>query len=149
MNMDRVVTTLRLALPNPRPSWDGYDVDALAIEFDTAADGIGWRLELGKGLDIFWVLPTETYDRLRLVHVDSAVRFVDEPTLVADPCLITLDTVRWPEAHLGVVRSEKGDRTLMTAQLEIKQGVFAVDAMMLCTDGKRRGYRCRTIADED
>ena len=147
--MTRVCTTIRLPVPEPRPEIDGYDVDALAIEFDATGEGIGWRLELGRGLDIFWVLPTDQYDRLRLVHVDSAVVFVDEPSVLADPCLISVRDLRWTGANLGVVPADEGNRILLSAAVSIKAGVFAVEASMICSDGRLRGYRCCTIADDD
>jgi hypothetical protein len=147
--MSTVCTTLRLPVPEPRPTSDDYEVDALAFEFDSAGEGIAWRLELGRGLDIYWALPTETYDRLRLVHVDSAVSFIEEPSLVADPWLATVRTLRWTGANLGVVRAEKGDRILIAAEVTIDGGIFAAQAQLICPDGRLRGYRCRTVAEDD
>jgi hypothetical protein len=147
--MTRVSTTLRLPVPEPRPTFDGYDLDALSLEFDAAGEGIGWRLELGLGLDIFWALPTDWYDRLRLVHVDSAVSFVDEPSQIEDPYLITLRALRWSGENLGVVRAEGGNRILVAAEVSIDAGVFAVEARMLCPDGKLRLYHCRTVLHDD
>lgn len=61
----------------------GFDVDAFVVELD--GDDISFRLELGRGLDIFWALPAAPNDRLRLLHVDSAVSYIDEVTLHEDP----------------------------------------------------------------
>lgn len=76
--------TIRLKPPQPA-AVQGYDVDAVAVEYDPETGGFDFRLELGQGMDIYWALPAGPNDRLRLVHVDSAVQFVEEPSLVDDP----------------------------------------------------------------
>jgi hypothetical protein len=144
----RFCTQLRLPLPAPRPKVDDYDVDALAIEFDGETEHIAWRLELGRELDVFWVLPTDGYDRLRLVHVDSAVRFVDEPTLIADPFSITVPTLRWTGENLGVVRTQKGDRILVSAEVSIGADAFAFEAVLQCPGAGARRYCSRSVSSD-
>ena len=72
-----MIQTVRLT-PAQRMHVDGYDLDALAIEYDAEARSLDFRLELGKGLGIYWAVPAAEGDRLRLWHVDGAAYTVDE-----------------------------------------------------------------------
>ena len=84
----------------------GYDLDAVTVEFDGAGDLVDVRFELGRGFDICWAVPVAPQGRLRLLHVDSAVYHVDEPTLELDPCALDIDALEWRDAGpagLGVV----------------------------------------------
>lgn len=78
---------LRLA-PATKISVDDYDVDALELELGDGA--FSFRLALGRGLDILLVVPVRENDRLRVLHVDSAVRFVDEVAVWEDPWCVDL-----------------------------------------------------------
>lgn len=74
-------------------SLDGYELDGFTIELEE--DTFDFRLEFGRGLDIFWAIPSQEDGRLRLIHVDSAVSFIDEPTLYEDPWRIDVPPLRW------------------------------------------------------
>jgi hypothetical protein len=73
----------------------GYDLDALAVEYDDDTGQFDWRFELGQDLGIYWALPIERNGRLRLAHVDGAAYTVDEPELVADPWICDLERLEW------------------------------------------------------
>ena len=81
--------------PPRRISCGDYDLDAVAIEIDEDGSALDFRLELGRGLGIYWALPIARGGRLRLAHVDGAAYTVDEPTLVADPFLFDLPLQMW------------------------------------------------------
>lgn len=89
---------------------DGYDLDAVVLVFDQTARLVDFRLQLGRELDIYSCTPARRKDvdhpgqpseRLILLHVDSAVSFVDEPTLVCDPCLANMKETLWKGNDLG------------------------------------------------
>ncbi len=69
-----------------------YTIDALAIE--VGPTHFDFRLELGLGYDIYWLIPFES--RLRLFHVDSAVYEVEEPTMHADHVHVEVPRRTWP-----------------------------------------------------
>lgn len=73
-------------------SLDGYQLDGLTIELEE--DSFDFRLEFGRLLDIFWAIPSPEDGRLRLIHVDSAISFVDEPTLRKDLWRIKVPPLR-------------------------------------------------------
>jgi hypothetical protein len=73
----------------------GYDLDALAVEYDDEAGEFDWRFELGQGLGIYWALPIEHNGRLRLAHVDGAAYTLDEPELIADPWICDVPRLEW------------------------------------------------------
>ncbi|MGV3621666.1 MAG: hypothetical protein ACO1OB_12655 [Archangium sp.] len=80
----------------PRPTSlviDGYELDGMTIELEE--DTFDFRLEFGRELDIFWAIPAQDDGRLRLIHVDSAVAHIDEPTLYEDPWRIDVSPLRW------------------------------------------------------
>ncbi|PZR07704.1 MAG: hypothetical protein DI536_26720 [Archangium gephyra] len=84
----------RFHFPRPTPlSLDGYYLDGLTIELGD--DTFDFRLEFGRGLDISWAIPAEDDGRLRLLHVDSAVAFIDEPTLFEEPWRVDVPPLRW------------------------------------------------------
>jgi hypothetical protein len=95
--------TLQVARVRPERKIDlgGYDLDAIAIEYDDDAHmfefryAYDFRFELGSGLGIFWALPIERNGRLRLAHVDGAAYTLDEPVLVADPWICDLPRLEW------------------------------------------------------
>ena len=79
----------------PKVELCGYDLDALAVEYDDEAGQFDWRFELGQGLGIYWALPIERNGRLRLAHVDGAAYTVDEPELIADPWICDVPQLEW------------------------------------------------------
>ena len=95
--------TLQVARVRPEQKIDlgGYDLDAIAIEYDDDAhmfefrNAYDFRCELGSGLGIFWALPIERNGRLRLAHVDGAAYTLDEPILIADPWIYDLPRLEW------------------------------------------------------
>jgi hypothetical protein len=72
----------------------GYDLDAFVIE-QVDDHAIDFRFELGNGLGIYWALPANAGDRLRLFEVDGAAYTVDEPVLHADPFVFDLPRLAW------------------------------------------------------
>jgi hypothetical protein len=106
------VRVVRLRPKTPLRVGD-YDLDAFAIECDERG-GLDFRLELGAGLGIFWALPAERNDRLRLAHVDGAAYHVDEPELIADPWAPDLPRLAW-RGDLGQLGE---GRTLVEASFE-------------------------------
>ena len=93
----------------------GYDLDAVTLETDDDGRAIDFRLELGRGLDIYWVVPIEPNGRLRLIHVDCAVAHID-PELLEDPCRVDLPALEWPglrvEIRAGAYEVHAGDLVL-------------------------------------
>lgn len=73
----------------------GYDLDAVAVEYDDDAGQFDWRFELGEGVGIYWALPIERNGRLRLAHVDGAAYTLEEPELIADPWICDLPRLEW------------------------------------------------------
>lgn len=86
------VRALRLTPSSPTRCGD-YDLDAVVIEHDDM-EPLGFRLELGRVMDILWAVPTPDGDRLRLIHVDAAAYHVD-PSLEADPFVCDLPLMTW------------------------------------------------------
>lgn len=71
-----------------------YDLDAFVVEqVDDRA--IDFRFELGSGLGIYWALPVDAGERLRLLEVDGAAYTVDDPVLHADPFVFDLPRLAW------------------------------------------------------
>lgn len=84
--------SVRLRPSNPVRCGD-YDLDALTLVLEQGK--LDFRLELGRGIEIFWALPAARGDRLRLVLVDAAAYHVDEPALVADPFVFDCPRTEW------------------------------------------------------
>jgi hypothetical protein len=107
--------TVRFRPARPIRVLGTYDLDAVALETDDDGRALDFRLELGAGLDIFWVVPIEPNGRLRLIHVDCAVAHVD-PEVREDPCLVDLPPLEWPglslAIHAGVYEVRAGDIVL-------------------------------------
>ena len=76
----------------------GYELDAVALEYDDATGALDFRLHLGGGLCIYWALPAARDDRLRLALVDGAAFTVDEPEVIADPFVGDLPRLAWDGA---------------------------------------------------
>lgn len=94
----------------------GYDLDAVALEYDDGTGALDFRLHLGMGLGISWALPAAKDDRLRLALVDGAAFWVDEPVLTADPFVGELPRLEWDGAN----RPLGPGRRLKTLALELK-----------------------------
>ena len=115
----------------------GYDLDAVAIEYDEKTGQFDWRFELGRGLGIYWALPIERNGRLRLLHVDGAAYTVDEPELIDDPWTCDVTRLEWR----GELATFPDGAQLLSVLLEAK----AVPAWYRCSivvrskEGKERG----------
>ncbi len=83
---------VRLAPPS-KLACGTCDLDAFVIELDD--DSLDFRFELGAGLSILWALPAALGDRLRLIHVDGAAYWVDEPSVWEDPFVFDLPRTEW------------------------------------------------------
>lgn len=93
----------------------GYELDAVALEYDDATGALDFRLVLGGGLCIYWALPAAKGDRLRLALVDGAAFTVDEPVLTADPFVGDLPRLAWD----GEGRALGPGRRLQTLAVEL------------------------------
>lgn len=110
-----VTTTIDLKPPPGLHPVEGYDFDTFALEFDQHGDLLDLRFELGALYDFYWALPVAPNGRLRLVHVNSAVVHVDEPTVIDSNCALTLAPLEWHSAgddRLGVVKGHDGARVI-------------------------------------
>lgn len=94
----------------------GYDLDAVAVEYEDGASHLDWRFELGQGLGIYWALPIERNGRLRLAHVDGAAYHVEEPTLVADPWICDVPRLEWR----GDLKTFEDGTKLVAVSVEVK-----------------------------
>src|SRR5262245_57502921 len=94
-----VFATIRLKTHAPTQVAGSYDVDDVALE--ASADGTitDFRLELGSGYEITWLIPIEPNGRLRLIRIGYVT--VDmEPQLLQDPCPVELGPEEW-QGELG------------------------------------------------
>lgn len=92
------VHSVRLDPPEPTLVLDDCAVDAVVLEFDAATGAfLDFRLELGRGYFIVWVLPVERGGRLRAVLVDCAVADIDTE-VERDPCTLDLGPWHWTGA---------------------------------------------------
>lgn len=89
-------------------------LDAFVVEHQSGTEHLDFRLEIGAGLGIYWALPADRNDRLRLVHVDGAAYELEKPELVADPWTADLGPLVW-EGELATI--EPG-RTLVRVAFE-------------------------------
>jgi hypothetical protein len=92
----------RLKPPPNTQAMAGYTIDHVVIEL---VDGVptDLRLELGMGYDFYWAMPAKPGAHLGLVHVDNAVMFVDEPTLIQHRCTLDPIHLRWQPQHPIIV----------------------------------------------
>lgn len=108
--------------PERKIDLGGYDLDAIAVEYDDDADmfefryAYDFRFELGQGLDIYWALPIERNGRLRLAHVDGAAYTLEEPVLIADPWICDLPRLEWR----GELKTFDGGIQLVAVAVEAK-----------------------------
>jgi hypothetical protein len=105
--------TIRLKPPQPTEIGD-YELDCVAIELGADETELDFRLELGLHLGIYWALPAERHDRLRLAHVDGAAYDMPAPDLIADPWTSDL-ALAW-QGELGQLGN---GRTLTAVRLEL------------------------------
>lgn len=110
--------TLQVARVRPERKIDlgGYDLDAIAIEYDDDGHAFDFRFELGRGLGIYWALPIERNGRLRLAHVDGAAYTLEEPVLIADPWTCDLPRLEWR----GELKTFDDGMTLVSVAVEAK-----------------------------
>ena len=128
------VTTVRLQPAGDKLVDDGYDLDAVALEFDTDGALLDLRFELGRGFDIYYAVPVAPGRRLRLFHVDSAVYELEDVTLVRDPYELEVEMLEW-RGELGRVGVD-GERTVEYVRLE--------------ASASPASYRCEvTVRDRD
>jgi hypothetical protein len=100
------VQTVYLRPASPTVVHVDLQVDSVALELDDDGTLGDFRLELGHGFDILWLLPIEPNGRLRLVRTDNAVYSVDEPELREDPCAVDYaETWRGELARVGAGES--------------------------------------------
>lgn len=88
------ISTLRLKPPTPLRVLDDLDVDAIIFELDTSGQLLDWRIELGRGLEMFWLLPIEPRGRVRLIF-RGYVTCDDDPEVWDDPCHVDLGPLEW------------------------------------------------------
>lgn len=132
--------TIRLKPPQP-VSLQGYDLDAVAIEYEPSTGNFDFRLELGQGLNIYWALPAAPNDRLRLIHVDSAVMFVEEPSLVDDPFVGELQ-LRFE----GALATLKDESELLSVELTISTHPPAYTCGISTQGGPKKLHRTVVLA---
>jgi len=97
------VQTIRLKPATKTVVLDNHDVDCVALEFDPETGALhDFRLELGRGFFIVWVLPrNRSGGRLRAILVDCAVAEI-ETEVEMDPCAFDFGPEEW-SGELGKV----------------------------------------------
>lgn len=97
------VQTIRLKPATKTVVLGNHDVDSVSLEFDPETGHLSdFRLELGRGFFIVWVLPHDRQGgRLRAILVDCAVVEI-ETRVEIDPCAFDFGPEEW-SGELGKV----------------------------------------------
>jgi hypothetical protein len=128
-----VAQTVRLAPADKLVVLGDHAVDAIALELDAGGRLLDFRLELGRGYFIVWVLPIEPGGRMRRILVDCAVCDVDI-TLEQDPCELDLGPLEW-SGELARVGPD-GARILDHVRVELRGPWYACEARVRDRDGE-------------
>lgn len=137
----RVTTTIFLKPPDGLNPVGGYDFDTFALEFDQHGDLLDLRFELGALSDFYWALPVAPNGPLRLIHVNSAVVHVDEPSVIDDPCALELAPLEW-HGELGTVAATDGARVVVSVfvRASTAPALYRCVVELRCPDGALRTF---------
>lgn len=91
-----MIQAIRLT-PSPKPViLEKWDVDSVALEADEHGDITDFRLEVGWGYFLAWLVPIEPNGRMRLLGFGPITcEDYDNPTLEADPCPVECAPMEW------------------------------------------------------